>query len=60
MQKQIEQKRNTGPTRPRIDIVGYHHIINRGVGRMNIFHHFGLSKSVIFVIIKSDKSGDER
>ena len=25
------------PTRPRIDIAGYHHIINRGVDRMNIF-----------------------
>ena len=27
------------PTRPRIDIAGYHHIINRGVDRMNIFCH---------------------
>jgi len=27
------------PTRPRIDIAGYHHIINRGVDRMNIFRH---------------------
>ena len=27
------------PTRPRIDIAGYHHIINRGVDQMNIFRH---------------------
>jgi len=27
------------PTRPRIDIAGYHHIMNRGVDRMNIFRH---------------------
>ena len=27
------------PTRPRIDIAGYNHIINRGVDRMNIFRH---------------------
>ena len=27
------------PTKPRIDIAGYHHIINRGVDRMNIFRH---------------------
>ena len=27
------------PTRPRIDIAGYHHIINRGVDQMNVFRH---------------------
>jgi len=27
------------PTRPRIDIAGYHHIVNRGVHQMNIFRH---------------------
>ncbi len=27
------------PTRLRIDLAGYHHIINRGVDRMNIFCH---------------------
>jgi len=27
------------PTRARIDIAGYHHIINRGVDQMNIFCH---------------------
>ncbi len=27
------------PTRRRIDLAGYHHIINRGVNRMNIFRH---------------------
>ena len=25
------------PTRIRIDLAGYHHIINRGVDRMNVF-----------------------
>ena len=25
------------PRRPRIDLPGYHHIINRGVNRSNIF-----------------------
>ncbi len=24
-------------TRPRIDIAGYHHVINRGVDQMNVF-----------------------
>ncbi|MEA3490979.1 MAG: hypothetical protein U9R27_03685 [Campylobacterota bacterium] len=33
-------------TRPGIDITGYHHIINRGSDRMNIFRHsVVLSKS---------------
>jgi REP element-mobilizing transposase RayT len=27
------------PTRPRIDLAGYHHIINRGVNRCNIFEN---------------------
>ena len=27
------------PTRPRIDIAGYHHIMNRGVDQMNVFRH---------------------
>ena len=27
------------PTRPRIDIAGYHHVINRGVDQMDIFCH---------------------
>ena len=27
------------PTRIRIDLAGYHHIINRGVDRMNVFRH---------------------
>jgi REP element-mobilizing transposase RayT len=27
------------PTRPRINIAGYHHIINRGVDQMNVFRH---------------------
>ena len=25
------------PTRPRIDLAGYHHVINRGVNKTNIF-----------------------
>jgi hypothetical protein len=27
------------PTRPIIDIAGYHHIMNRGVDQMNVFRH---------------------
>ncbi len=27
------------PTRPRIDFAGYHHIINRGVNRCDVFNH---------------------
>jgi len=27
------------PTRPRIDLAGYHHVINRGVNRCNVFNH---------------------
>ena len=27
------------PTRPRIDLAGYHHIINRGVNRCDVFNH---------------------
>lgn len=26
-------------TKPRIDFAGYHHIINRGVNKSNIFNH---------------------
>jgi hypothetical protein len=26
------------PTRSRVDIAGYHHVINRGVNRCNIFN----------------------
>ena len=28
------------PTRPRIDIAGYHHVINRGVDQINVFLHY--------------------
>lgn len=27
------------PTRPRIDLAGFHHVINRGVNRCNVFNH---------------------
>ena len=27
------------PTRPRINIAGYHHIVNRGVDQMDVFRH---------------------
>ena len=27
------------PRRPRIDLAGYHHVINRGVNRSDIFVH---------------------
>jgi len=40
------------PTRPRIDIAGYHHIINRGVDRMNIFRH-NEDKDMFLQIVKT-------
>jgi len=46
------------PARPRMDMAAHHHIINDEVYRMNIFRYLGLSKSVISMINKSDKSGD--
>jgi len=27
------------PTRLRVDLAGYHHVINRGVNRSNVFNH---------------------
>ncbi len=27
------------PTRLRVDLAGYHHVINRGVNRCNVFNH---------------------
>ena len=27
------------PTRLRVDLAGYHHVVNRGVNRCNIFEH---------------------
>jgi len=38
------------PTRPRIDIAGCHHIINRGIDRMNIFHHNEDKNSFLLLI----------
>ena len=41
------------PTRPRIDIAGYHHIINRGVDRMNIFRHSEDKDSFLQIVNKT-------
>ena len=38
------------PTRPRIDIAGYHHIVNRGVDKMNVFRH-GEDKEIFLQIV---------
>jgi len=40
--KSKEQKKKEGikvPTRLRVDLAGYHHIINRGVNRCDIFNN---------------------
>ena len=41
------------PTRPRIDIAGYHHIINRGIDRMNIFRHNEDKDSFLQIVNKT-------
>lgn len=28
------------PTRPRIDLAGFHHVMNRGVNRCDVFNHY--------------------
>jgi len=38
------------PTRPRVDFAGYHHIINRGVNRCNVFNH-NVDKEMFLQII---------
>ena len=38
------------PTRIRIDLAGYHHIINRGVNRCDVFNHDN-DKDMFFPII---------
>jgi len=40
------------PRRPRIDILGYHHIINRSVDRMNIFRHSEDKDSFLQIVNK--------
>lgn len=41
------------PTRLRIDLAGYHHIINRGVDRMNIFRHDEDKKMFLQIVNKT-------
>ena len=40
------------PTKPRIDFAGYHHIINRGVNRCNIFNHNNDKNMLLQIINK--------
>ena len=39
MIKFYNRKKGIMPTRPRINIADYHHIMNRGVGQMDVFRH---------------------
>ena len=40
------------PTRPRIDMAGYHHIINRGVNRCNVFESVGDKEMFLQILNK--------
>ena len=39
--------------RPRIDLAGYHHIINRGVNRTNIFSSFEDKETFLKILCKA-------
>lgn len=41
------------PTKPRIDLVGYHHVINRGVNRCNIFNYTNDKNMFLQIINKT-------
>ena len=37
------------PRKPRIDLAGYHHVVNRGINRLSVFiedEDFGISSEV--------------
>lgn len=40
------------PTRPKIDMSCYHHIINHSINRMNIFRH-GEDKDILLQIVNT-------
>ncbi len=46
------------PTRIRIDLAGYHHIINRGVNRCDIFNHYNDKDMFLQIINKASKTHD--
>lgn len=46
------------PTRIRIDLAGYHHIINRGVNRCNVFNHDNDKDMFLQIINKASKTHD--
>jgi putative transposase len=41
------------PTKPRIDFAGFHHIVNRGVNRTNVFNHPNDKDMFLQIINKS-------
>jgi len=43
------------PTRPRIDFAGYHHVINRGVNRGNIFNNDNDKDMFLLILNKASK-----
>lgn len=43
------------PTKPRIDFAGFHHIVNRGVNRTNVFNHPNDKDMFLQIINKSSK-----
>ena len=43
----------TVPTRLRVDLAGYHHVINRGVNRSVVFDHYDDKEMFLQIINKS-------
>ena len=41
------------PTRPRIDLAGFHHVINRGVNRCDVFNHSSDKEMFLQIINKT-------
>ena len=41
------------PTRLRVDLAGYHHIINRGVNRCNVFNHYSDKDMFLQIVNKA-------
>jgi len=47
------------PRRPRIDLPGYHHIINRGVNRTNVFSGPNDKEKFMQILCKACRVYDE-
>jgi len=45
------------PTRLRVDLAGYHHVLNRGVNRSNVFNHPDDKKMFLQIINNVKRRG---